>query len=119
MVLKNVLGYVLAVILIIGFVLLGLNLIRTDGQLAVTLVGVMVVILAMGITTIYLRSQRFTKRELYTRPSRNFYEHIPPVEQKIFQLTIILLISMIILGLILKGPKVLKIIQESMNHSGY
>jgi hypothetical protein len=117
MTLKNALGYVLAVVMITGLVWLGLVFIKTDGQLAVVLVGVMAAILTMGLVTIYLRYQRDTKRELYRKPNRNFYEHIPTGEQKPLQLSVILLVAMIILGVILKGPKVLKVILEVMNRS--
>jgi len=114
MTLKNFLGYVLAVVLITAFVLTGLTLIRTDGQLVVTLVGVMMLILLMGIVSTYLRFQRLTKREFYRQTVHNSYDHISPFEQKMVQMTWVLLISMIILGGIIKGPKLMQLISVSV-----
>ena len=113
----NLFGYVLAVVIVSVIVLMGRILIKTDGQLAVVLTGMITLILLMSIVTIYLRLQRCTHRNpdgtlcKYSVP----FTYVSPLEQKFFQGGIVLAISMILLGIIQKGPKVWHLMEHYFN----
>ena len=114
------LGYVVAFLITATIVGIGFAFIETDGQLAVIAITMTAVTLVMGITSIYMRSQRCTKAEMqkHVGYSSHVFQHISPLEQKLLQLSIILAVSMIILGIIEKGPKVIFMIQEFLKSTG-
>lgn len=113
----DMLGYAVAILIITVIVGIGVALIQTDGQLAVTMTAMFVLMLGMGLMCIYMRSQRYTKHEMMRKVGGGsyFFEYISPMEQKLLQGSIVLAISMIILGVIEKGPKVLMLIKEYFN----
>lgn len=116
--LMDFLGYVVAILIITVIVGLGVILIQTDGQLAVVLVGMITTMLCMGLTSIYMRSQRYTRHEMMRKIGGSyFFQYISPTEQKLLQGSIVLAISMIILGIIEKGPKIVFMVQELL-HNG-
>jgi len=116
--LMDFLGYVVAVLIITVIVGLGTTLIQTDGQLAVVLVGIITIVLGMGLTSIYMRSQRYTRHEMQKHVGTYYFQYISRTEQKLLQGSIILVVAMIILGVIEKGPKVYWLAKEFFHLNG-
>lgn len=116
--LMDMLGYVVAILIITMIVGVGVALIQTDGQLAVTMTAMFVLMLGMGLVCIYMRSQRYTRHEMMRKIGGSyFFQYISPTEQKLLQGSIVLAISMIFLGTLKKGPKIIFMIQELL-HNG-
>lgn len=111
---KNVLGCVVGLSLVVLFVLMGLAHIKTDGQMEVILAGIVTLILLMGTTVGYMRSNRYTMREMW-RVKSLYYFHISFVEQKLLQMSVIMSVSGIILVAIKKAPKVWMLIMAHLN----
>lgn len=107
----NRLGYVLATLIICLIVWTGYHFIKTDSQLIMVLTGMVTLILSMGVVTVCLRSGRYTKREVESgKVYRQVYDTMTKTERRFFQSSIILMISMFLLGLIQKGPDIWKIV---------
>lgn len=111
----GVLGYVVAVMMIAAIIWAGQVFINTDGQLAVILTGMTGMILIMGIITVYMRMNRITKREYDRTFGARQYNPMENTERRFLQLTSILLVSMVLLGVIQKGPKVLRLAENMVN----
>ena len=116
--LMNFLGYVAAILIIAVIVSLGFALIQTDGQLAVVLVGMITIILGMGLASIYMRSQRYTHSEMQKHVGSYYFQYISTTEQKLLQGSIVLAISMIVLGILEKGPKIIFMVRELIHLNG-
>jgi hypothetical protein len=63
-----------------------------------------------------MRSQRYTRHEMQRKVGTHYFQYISKTEQKLLQGSIVLAVSMIILGVIEKGPKVIFMITEIINN---
>lgn len=110
---KNVLGTIMGVALVFMLVELGRTFLKTNELVIGAFTTVIILVLAMGVTVIYLRCQRrYTKRLMHKTPDSYYYDPITPLEQKILQMTIILFSAIIILGGSLAFKFVMGIIDE-------
>jgi hypothetical protein len=112
------LGYVLGAVIIGGIVTLGLIFIKSDGQLVVAMVGILSLLLIAALSCVYMRSQRATRSERKKRYGSTFYEPIPKTEQTLLQLSIVLTIATIILGITIKWPLITSITKEFFGFNG-
>jgi hypothetical protein len=114
----NVLGYVLGAVIIGVIVSLGLKYISNDSQLIVAMTGIFVLLLIMAISCMYMRFQRATWRERNNNFGRCYFERIPKKEQTLFQLSIVLTIAMIALGIVIKWPLITSVVKELFGFNG-
>jgi hypothetical protein len=94
---RNQLGYVLAVVIIGILVSLGTFLIETSRQLAVLATSSLIAVVTLEAIQISMRAKRYQR---IPAPCM-----MPPGEQKIFQLSIIWTISLILV-LAIKWPRI-------------